>query len=105
MTKHQTLPPQTISIANQVRHLHTTVNKHEPLQHYIHQLPPKYQSYLQYWEDEQHSMDIFGTALTRNTIHIASDRSHLPDTGYGAGASVMMNEAGDDDIIIMIGAK
>ena len=52
-------------------------------------------------------MQEFWKALPEKCIHIASDGSHHPDTYYGAGVAVMVNEqtVDDDNNIILAGAK
>ena len=44
-------------------------------------------------------------ALPNNTVHMASDGSHIPETDYGAGAAVMKNENCTEEAVIRVGGK
>ena len=59
-------------------------------------LPSEYQSYLQVFTitDDTTCNDLLH-ALENNTLHIASDGSHMPGTTDGAGAAIAMDEEND----------
>ena len=68
-------------------------------------MPIKYQRYLHIWEENKVTLYKYWNALTNNTIHIATDGSHVSETTLGAGAAVMTNMTDTEDMNISVGAK
>ena len=75
------------------------------LKYIIHLIPREYQPYLQVCETTSpETMQVLSRALYNETLHIATDGSHMPGTADGAGAAVAMDED-RDNILLWAGCK
>ena len=71
----------------------------------INELPEEYQVYIQLWNVEKESTtNILRTALNKETLHVATDGSHIPGTEDGAAAAIARDE-NETDHSMWVGCK
>ena len=97
--RHQDITPN-----EKLEQIHKETPRNLEYKQYIFKLPYKYQQYLEYWKGGEDEIKKIWDQLYRNTIQIATDGSHIPETEQGAGSAVF-SILNMDNPLVITGAK
>ena len=104
-TPQSCCPPTSTNVGELLETLYQTVAKHQDVEDYILALPVKLQQYIQFFWDDDDKMYEYWKQLSTNTIHIATDGSHQPQSSQGSGSVVITSFDEENDQCISAGAK